>query len=92
MAKTSTVTFDNLSAHALVVPFFCRQVTLREQASGFTSDYWVSAPSSSDSQFPKLPAESTVFSAAPGSFFQANDVVGYIQPIAGTMTFSLICE
>jgi hypothetical protein len=92
MTKTGTTTFDNLSAHALTVPIACKAVTIREQATTFTSDYWVSAPSSTDPQFRKLTGEATQFAAGPGGMFEAGVTVGFIQPASGTMTFSFICE
>jgi hypothetical protein len=92
MAKTSTVTFDSLSAHALVAPVSCRRITLRETAGDTAPvSYTVFAPSSSDPGFVKYPAEATVFEAVNG-LIQANDVTGYIQPASGTITFTLICE
>jgi hypothetical protein len=92
MTKTGTATFDNLSAHALVVPIACKAITIREQATTFTSDYRFSAPSSTDPQSRKLTGEPTQFAAGPGGMFEAGVTVGFIQPINGTMTFSFICE
>jgi hypothetical protein len=92
MAKTSTVTFDSLSAHALVVPVSCQRITLREAAGDSAPvPYTVYAPSASDPGFVKFAGEPTVFSSANG-LIQKNDVVGYIQPANGTITFHLICE
>lgn len=92
MAKTSTVTFDSISPHALVAPVSCRSITLRETASDAGPvSYTVFAPSSSDPGFVKYPAEATVFSANTG-LIQSGDTVGYIQPSTGTVTFTLICE
>ena len=92
MAKTTTVTFDSLSAHAVVSPISCQRLTLREIASDSSPvSYTVFAPSSSDTGFVKYPAESTVFAASNG-LIQTGDVVGYVQPASGTITFTLICE
>ena len=92
MAKTATVTFDSLSAHAVVAPVSCRAITLRETASDSSPvSYTVYAPSSSDPGFVKYPAESTVFSSVNG-MIQGGDIVGYVQPASGTITFTLICE
>ena len=92
MAKTTTVTFDSLSAHAVVAPVSCQRVTLRETASDTAPvSYTVFAPSSSDAGFVKFPGEATAFAASNG-LIQAGDVVGYVQPASGTITFTLICE
>ena len=93
MAKTSTVSFDSLSPHAVVAPISCRRITIRETASDATTlvSYTVFAPSSSDPGFVKYPGEATVFEAVNG-LTQASDVVGYIQPASGTVTFTLLCE
>lgn len=49
MAKTTTATFDSLSAHAVVAPVSCARITLRETASDAAPvSYTVFAPSSSD--------------------------------------------
>ena len=92
MAKTTTVTFDSISPHAVTAPVSCRSITLRETASDAAPVvYTVFAPSSADPGFVKYPAEATVFSAVNG-LIQAGDVVGYVQPSTGTVTFTLICE
>jgi len=92
MAKTTTVTFDSLSPHALVAPVSCGRITLRETASDAAPvAYTVFAPSAADPGFVKFPAESTVFAATNG-LIQASDVVGYVRPASGTITFTLICE
>jgi hypothetical protein len=92
MAKTTTITFDSLSAHAVTAPVSCQRITLRETASDTAPvSYTVFAPSASDPGFVKYPAEATVFAAANG-MIQAGDAVGYIQPASGTVTFTLLCE
>jgi hypothetical protein len=92
MAKTATVTFDSLSLHALVAPVSCRSITLRQTASDASPvSYNVSAPSAADPAFVKYPAEATAFVATNG-LIQAGDIVGYVQPSSGTVTFTLICE
>ena len=92
MAKTATVTFDSLSAHAVVAPVSCRNITLRQTASDASPvSYTVFAPSSGDPGFVKYPAEATMFAATNG-LIQSGDVVGYVQPSSGTITFTLICE
>jgi hypothetical protein len=92
MAKTTTVTFDSLSAHAVVAPVSCQRVTLRESAADASPvSYTVFAPTASDPGFVKYPAEATVFAATNG-MIQAGDIVGYAQPASGTVTFTLICE
>lgn len=92
MAKTATVTFDSLSAHAVVAPVSCRNITLRQTASDSSPvPYTVFAPSASDPGYEKYPAEATVFAKANG-LIQAGDIVGYVQPSSGTITFTLICE
>jgi hypothetical protein len=92
MAKTTTVSFDSLSPHAVAAPVSCQRITLRETASDTAPvAYTVFAPSSSDPGFVKYPAESTVFENG-GAMIQAAQVVGYVQPASGTITFSLICE
>ena len=92
MAKTTTVTFDSLSAHAVVAPVSCARITLRETASDASPvPYTVFAPSSADPGFVKYPAEATIFDAT-NALIQAGDIVGYVQPSSGTITFTLICE
>lgn len=92
MAKTTSVNYDSLSAHAVIAPVSCQRITLRETASDAAPvAYTVCAPSSSDPGFVKYPAEATVFAARNG-LIQAGDVVGYVQPASGTITFTLICE
>jgi hypothetical protein len=92
MAKTTTVSFDSLSPHAVAAPMSCQRITLRETASDAAPvSYTVFAPSASDPGFVKYPAEATVFAASNG-LIQAGDVVGYVQPASGTIQFSLICE
>jgi hypothetical protein len=92
MAKTATVTYDSLSAQAVVAPVSCQRITLRQTASDAAPvSYTVFAPSSADPGFVKYPAEATVFAARNG-LIQAGDTVGYVQPASGTVTFTLICE
>jgi hypothetical protein len=92
MAKTTSVTFDSLSAHAVIAPVSCARITLRETASDIAPvAYTVFAPSSADTGFVKYPAETTVFAATNG-LIQAGDTVGYVQPSSGTITFTIICE
>ena len=96
MTFTDQVTFDNLSLHAVVAPVPCRRITIRELASDTTPlAYNVAAPLSSNAVFPKYPAESVVFESRPNDpndFFAQGTIVGYIQPVGGTVTFSRICE
>jgi len=93
LAKTTSYTFDNLSLHAVATPVACRRLTIRENANDASPvAYDVAAPLSTDVTFRKYPAEGTVFEAPPGQYFDANVVVGYIQPVAGTITFHAICE
>ncbi len=93
MAKTTSVVYDSLSAHAVVAPVSCQRITLRETASDTAPvSYTVSAPSSSDPGFVKYPVEATVFASARNGLIQAGDTVGYVQPASGTITFTLICE
>ena len=92
MAKTTSVIYDSLSAHAVIAPVSCQRITLREIASDAAPvSYTVCAPSSSDPGFVKYPAEATVFAASNG-LIQSGYVVGYVQPASGTITFTLICE
>jgi hypothetical protein len=92
MSKTTTVTFNSLSAQAVVAPISCQRLTLREIASdGAPVSYTVFAPSSSDTGFVKYPGESTVFAASNG-LIQGGDIVGYVQPASGTITFTILCE
>lgn len=93
MTYTDQVTYDNLSLHAVTAPVPCRRITLRELASDTAPvAYNVAAPAATNAVFPKYPAETTVFEAGPGGFFEAGVTVGYVQPASGTVTFSRICE
>ena len=92
MAKTTTVTFDSSSAHAVIAPISCTRITLREIASDAAPvAYTVFAPSATDTGFVKFPAEATIF-AATNSLIQSGDIVGYVTPASGTITFTILCE
>jgi len=95
MAKTGTVTFDNVGSHdPFVVPVPCRTITLREQGAAGTTRYQVFAPSATDAGYTKLQGESTVLMAYPaGHLFQAGDVPAYFTVLdAASAAFSYICE
>ncbi len=93
MAKTTTYTTDNVgNPEPVQVPMACRRVTIREQGAAGTTDYFVRAPSSTDSQFRKVAGEATVFEAQGNNLFQANDIVGYTETVTVSITMSMICE
>ena len=95
MAKTGTVTFDNVSSHdPFVVPVPCRTITIREQGAAGTTRYQVFAPSATDAGFTKLQGESTMLTAYPaGQLFQAGDIPAYFTVLdVASATFSFICE
>lgn len=94
MTKTEQITLDNLSLHAIVAGVPCRRITLRELVSDADPvGYDVAAPYATSPVFPKAPGESTVFECgAKENLFQTGEKVGYIQPNAGTIVFSLIYE
>lgn len=91
--KTGTVTMDNISLHAFVVPIACRRVTLREQQQDAAPvAYDVAAPQATDTPFRKYPGEPLVFESRDGTYLAAGAVPGYLQPIGATVTFSFLCE
>jgi hypothetical protein len=95
MAKTGTVTFDNVSSHdPFVVPVACRSITIREQGAAGTTRYQVFAPSATDAGFTKLQGETAVLTAyPPGQLFQTGDIPAYFTVLDVTSaTFSFICE
>jgi hypothetical protein len=95
MAKTGTVTFDNVSSHdPFVVPIACRSITIREQGAAGTTRYQVFAPSATDAGFTKLQGETTVLTGyPPGQLFQTGDIPAYFTVLDVTSaSFSFICE
>jgi hypothetical protein len=90
--KTAQVTFDALSAHALLAPTAAARITVRQRVTDAALvAYTVFAPSSADDGFIANPGEATVFISR-NALFQAGDVVAYIQPTSGTVTFTLFCD
>ena len=95
MAKTGTVTFDNVSSHdPFVVPVACRTITIREQGAAGTTRYQVIAPSATDTGFTKLQGELTMLTCyPPGQLFQIGDIPAYFTVLdVASATFSFICE
>jgi hypothetical protein len=93
MTFTDQASYDNVGFDPVITAVACRRLTIRELAtSGTPGAYSVAAPLSSNAVFPKYPAESTTFEAAPGTMFDAGVTVGYIQASAGTIVFSRIHE
>lgn len=90
---TGTVTYDDISLHAVIVPIACQRMTLRQRAQDAPPAlYDVAAPQSSNAPFRKFPGEPVVFEALPGTYLAAGATPGYIQPVGATITFSFICE
>ena len=89
MAKTFTFTVDNVgSPEPVTVQTPCRRVIIREQGAAATTDYFVRQPTSTSAQVRKVGGESTLFEATPGNLFQTGQVIGYVETVTGSVTFS----
>lgn len=95
MANTSSINVDNLSMHAITAPVWCKTLTIRQTASDITQvEYDIAAPSATATAFRKNQGEETIFGSGPQAqnAIQSGNIVGYIQPTSGTVTYTIICE
>jgi hypothetical protein len=93
MPYTDTVTFDNLSFHAVTAPIVCRKIILREVATDASpTPVSLAAPLDTNVAFQLAPLETVTFDAGEGKAFEAGTTAGYIKPLNGTVTFSRLCQ
>ncbi|KKN00376.1 hypothetical protein LCGC14_1138510, partial [marine sediment metagenome] len=84
--KTFNFTVDNLTTpEAVVVPVSCTSVEVREQGDP-TTDYFVRAPTTTSPQHRRFAGSATIFRAHRGRVFQPNEIVGYLETVAGSVT------
>ncbi len=89
MAKTFTFTVDNVgNPEPVTAQGPCRKIIVREQGAAGTTDYFVRQPTSTSPQVRKVAGESTLFDAGQGNLFQTGQIVGYLETVSGTVTFS----
>lgn len=93
MAQTGSFTVDNVGGDdAITIPVPCRKLTIREQGTPATTDYFVRAPYSNSAQFRKAAGEETVFEKHGVGLLQTGEIVGYLSTAVGSVTFNYICE
>ncbi len=89
MAKTFQFTVDNVgNPEPVTAQSVCKRIYIREQGAAGTTDYFVRQPGMTDPQERKTAGEWTMFEAAPGNFFRPGDIVGYVETVTGSVTFS----
>ncbi len=89
MARTSTFSVDNVgNPEPVTAQGPCRKIIVREQGAAGTTDYFVRQPTNTSAQVRKVAGESTLFEAAPGNLFQTGQIVGYVETVTGSVTFS----
>jgi len=88
MAKTFTMSVDNLSLHAVTVQSVCRKVTIYENDQAGTTDWILAAPTANDAQITKPAGSKKEFERSPGVFWNPGDVVGYVKAVTGTITLA----
>ena len=76
---------------AVVVPTSCKSVEVREQGDP-TTDYFVRAPGIANPQHRRFAGSATIFRATGGRVFQPNEIVGHLETVAGSVTFSGITD
>lgn len=90
--KTFSFTVDAVGdPEAVVVPVACKIVEVREQGDP-TTDYFVRAPAITDPQHRRFAGSATIFRAPVGRLFQDGETVGYLETVAGSVTFSGITD
>jgi len=90
---TETINFTVDAAgdpEAVTVPVACRSIEVREQGDP-TTDYFVRAPSKTNPQHRRFAGSATIFRAV-GRMFQPSEIVGYLETVAGSVTFSGITD
>ena len=75
---------------AVVVPIACWLVEVKEQGDP-TTDYFVRAPSKTNAQHRRFAGSATKFRST-GRMFQPGEIVGYLETVAGSVTFSGITD
>lgn len=90
--ETFTFTVDNLTTpEAVTVPVSCKSVEVREQGDP-TTDYFVRAPTSTSPQHRRFAGSATIFRAPGLRVFQPGEIVGYLETVTGSVTFSGITD
>lgn len=93
MPHTTTFTVDNIgNPEPVQPPIACSRVTIREQGAAGTTDYLVRRPTSTSPAYRKVSGESFTFTADPPNKFQANEIIGYVETVTGSITMSMECE
>ena len=91
---TETVSFTVDAAgnpEAVVVPTSCKSIEVREQGDP-TTDYFVRAPTITSPQHRRFAGSATIFRARGKRTFQPGEIVGYLETVAGSVTFSGITD
>ncbi len=90
--ETFTFTVDAVgNPEAVIVPTSCRSVEVREQGDP-TTDYFVRAPNNNSPQHRRFAGSATIFRARGNRVFQPGETVGYLETVAGSVTFSAITD
>lgn len=89
MARTYTFSVDNVgNPEPVTAQGPCRKIIVREQGAAATTDYFVRQPTNTSPQVRKVSGESTLFDTGEGNLFQTGQIVGYVETVSGTVTFS----
>ena len=90
--KTLSFTVDAAGdPEPVVVPISCKSIEVREQGDP-TTDYFVRAPDKASPQHRRFAGAATIFRAYGGRVFQPGETVGYLETVAGSVTFSGITD
>lgn len=79
------------NAEAVVVPISCKSVEVKEFGDP-TTDYFVRAPALANTQHRRFAGSATIFRATGGRAFQPGEIVGYLETVSGSVTFSGITD
>ena len=79
------------NAEAVVAPISCRSVEIKEFGDP-TTDYFVRAPALANAQHRRFAGSATVFRKSGNREFQPSEIVGYIETVSGSVTFSGITD
>ncbi len=90
--ETFTLTVDAAGdPEAVSTPVACKTLEVREQGDP-TTDYFVRAPNKTSPQHRRFAGSATIFRAPAGRMFQPGEIVGYLETVAGSVTFSGITD
>ena len=90
--ETFTLTVDDVgAAEAVTAPVACKTLEVREQGDP-TTDYFVRAPAAASPQHRRFAGSATIFRAPAGRMFQPGEIVGYLETVSGSVTFSGITD